>query len=534
MRRSIPTLSVLFVLVLGCDGGDPDDDAGRPSDTGPRPVRDAGPNDGGAKPDAADLDGGGAAVDAAQADAGAIPTTLVAHVTPGSAATGTERVSFGLPLARGALSDATQVVVSHGGTELAASRRGLATWPDGSLRSVQIQVDLTAAETDLDVAVGSAPSAGDLTEVPVADTLDGDEPRMWVTLPATWLAASGFAGPIVPDTEIAGTPLAAWDSVCDHDRYDTDAFLADSASRGVWLYDRVTVMLRGYARSGTLSPLRSAYREATLYREGLTGSGASTRIGVPGANDDLKYHYVQGLAMHYLLTGDDRFREAAEDVAARAASLWPSPGYAGGADFWTERHAGFGLLAYVWVAMVSDDEAATYVALADDAVTAYLDVQATYPAGYDDEDARCFAHHADAHGESYGYFGCSPWMSAILADAMHAYAELRGGANATRAHTSVIRLGRMLARDGRDGAGKPFYFMGVGTTDDEVDDFDEHWGETAYVIAMAWHLDGRRNASLRAAADELITGLATNGTAPHTRSFNWQCRSAVATPWFLR
>jgi len=75
---------------------------------------------------------------------------------------------------------------------------------------------------------------------------------------------------------------------------------------------------------------------------------------------------------------------------------------------------------------------------------------------------------------------------------------------------------------------------GVGTTDDEVDDFDEHWGETAYVIAMAWHLDGRRNASLRAAADELITGLATNGTAPHTRSFNWQCRSAVATPWFLR
>ena len=35
-------------------------------------------------------------------------------------------------------------------------------------------------------------------------------------------------------------------------------------------------------------------------------------------------------------------------------------------------------------------------------------------------DARCFAHTATAHGESWGGSGCSPWMSAILADALEA------------------------------------------------------------------------------------------------------------------
>jgi hypothetical protein len=51
---------------------------------------------------------------------------------------------------------------------------------------------------------------------------------------------------------------------------------------------------------------------------------------------------------------------------------------------------------------------------------------------------------------------------------------------------------------------------------------------------MAWHWSGRTDAALRATADDLIAGLADNGSSPHLRSFNWQCRSAVATPWYLR
>jgi hypothetical protein len=76
--------------------------------------------------------------------------------------------------------------------------------------------------------------------------------------------------------------------------------------------------------------------------------------------------------------------------------------------------------------------------------------------------------------------------------------------------------------------------MGVGTTMDEVDDYDEHWGESAYVIAMAWHHGGRSEATLKTAATELLAGTKSKGTAPHMRSYNWQCRSAVATPYYLQ
>ena len=174
------------------------------------------------------------------------------------------------------------------------------------------------------------------------------------------------------------------------------------------------------------------------------------------------------MAIHYLLTGDDRFRESAEQIAERAADLW-DPTYSGDAnDFWTERHAGFQLLAYVAAMTVSDDKAAEFQALADTAVQTFLEVQATYPAGYDDPAARCFAHDAAAHGEDFGYFGCSPWMSAILADGLEGYAIERGGSEAQAARQSIVELGRIVARDGRDAEGRPFYWMGVGTDQDEI------------------------------------------------------------------
>jgi hypothetical protein len=75
--------------------------------------------------------------------------------------------------------------------------------------------------------------------------------------------------------------------------------------------------------------------------------------------------------------------------------------------------------------------------------------------------------------------------------------------------------------------------MGVGTTQDIVDDYDEHWGESAYVVAMAWHHAGRTDTTLRRVADQLVAGLRSRGEAGQLRSFNWQCRSAVATPFFL-
>jgi hypothetical protein len=124
-------------------------------------------------------------------------------------------------------------------------------------------------------------------------------------------------------------------------------------------------------------------------------------------------------------------------------------------------------------------------------------------------------------------------MSAILADGLDAYATERGGRKAADARAGIVKLGRILARDGRDASGKPYYWLGVGTVTD-VDAYDEHWGEAAYVIAMAWHHQGKTETPLRTAADALVAGTKAHGSVPDTRSFNWQCRSAVATPFYLR
>ncbi|MBX7083345.1 MAG: hypothetical protein K1X88_29330 [Nannocystaceae bacterium] len=480
----------------------------------------------------ADSSGGGGSDDTGLPPA----ESVTVHLVPQDGVSGVQRVNFAVPLWPGALVDGDAVTVSASGNALPSYRRVLASHRDGSVRSVQIQVELElAGETDVAVDFGVA---GDVLEpVDVAQTLidpqGRDGPRVWALLPATWLSDSGVTGPQLPADATVGA-ATAWAQLCDYDAWGIDTFEAAAADTGSWLYDRPTALYRGYARTGALSPLSSAYREAARYVADTTGSGASLQIPVPDASDDLKYHYAQLAAIHYLLTGDDRFREYAEDIATRAHDLWPDPDYAGGADFWTERHAGFALLAYVWAAIVSDDEAATFDGWADEAVDAYLAVQQDFPPGYDDPDARCFAHEAEAHGEDYGYVGCSPWMSAILADGIDAWIRERDGDAAASGKLALVQLGRIVARDGLDGEGRPFYWMGVGTDADEVDGYDEHWGESAYVVAMAWWHDGGRDAELRAAADALVAGFASHGEIGQLRSFNWQCRSAVATPWYLQ
>lgn len=478
--------------------------------------------------------------DAAGQPANAAASSVMVHLVPRAGVSGQQRVNFAVPLPRGMLTSIANVRVRRGGADVAAGRRALAMYPGGSIRSVQIQFDIQiSGPVDVEVRIGEAAVAGSVPLVPVANTLvssgGAQIPRVWASLPAQWLSASGVFGPQVTEASVAGTPLAAWSDLCDYGAYDNDAFLGEMGDGAVWLYDRGTVMYRGYARGGAGDPLYTAYRETSIYRSGITGSGSSTDIGVPGKAGDLKYFYVQNMALHYLLSGDDRFRESAEQIAGKVGDLW-DPWYINDGHHWTERNAGFMLLAYVWAAIVSDNRAAEFAALADDTVDAVLDRQAENPpgGGYSNQNARCFSHSADAHGEDYGYWGCSPWMSAILADGLDAYASERSGARQTAARQSIVKLGRIIAAQGRDGEGRPYYWMGVGNNNDEVDDYEEHWSEAAYVVAMAWYHGGKKEPSLKQAADQLVVGFRDRGEAPHLRSFNWQCRSAVATPFYLK
>jgi hypothetical protein len=483
-------------------------------------------------------DGGVEVADAPSMTEPATPDELDVTLVP-DGVTGTQRVNFAVPFSLGKLGDADSIRILAGNTELPAARRVLARYDDGSARSVQLQVDVDVSTTttltlQLGVTGATGPSLAAVTTT-LAGTGNNVHPRVWVQLPADVLAASGFAGPVTPRSQVQGTALDVWTSQCDYNRWDTAAFIANQSSgREGWLFDRVTAMYRGYAITGSTVPLRSAYREAAIYLAGMTiSNGVTTGIAPPDANTDLKYYYGQGMALHYLLTGDDRYREAAEAVSAKVVTMW-NPRYNGGSGFWTERHAGFALLAHEWATIVSDDKAAASAARAETAVTAYLDGQMAYPTNYSDPNARCFGHSAGAHGEDYGTMGCSPWMSAILADALDAYARRVGGTRATQARQAIVRLGRIIARDGLDSSGKPYYWLGIGSASDEVDGYNEHWGEAAYIIGMAWDFSGRTETNLKQKADALVTGFSTKGVLAHVRSFNWQCRSAVMAPTFLK
>lgn len=477
---------------------------------------------------------------------GVTPSSVTVTLTRASGVTGVQRVNLGVPLPDGV--SATTFAARVGGAIVPTFSRVLASYPSGRARSIQVQFDVPAATTTADLEAGmTAPS---LSAVAV-DTLLQDEalgsamvrtPRVWATLPASWLVASKVGGHLVPNTLLTTAPLNAWRTKCDAATWGSTAFASQLGTAGPWLYDRGTTFFRLYAVSGGLPVLQSAYRETDLYRQRILANSTTP------PSSDLKYVYTQNLALHYLLTGDDRFREAAETVAARA----PVSGYTGAIStgFWTERHAGFGLLANVFAARVSDDQAATFRTRANTIVTNLIAIQDTAlslsgaPTNKNlDAMHRCFAHTPQAHDISEyvnldsamsATLVCSPWMSAIAADGLEAYADDAAPAQRTAALNAIVRLGRRLANgDNRGPTGRPHYLLGVDGAN-APDSFDEHWGEVAYVAAMAWHYSGRSDATLRTNAMHFVTGFSTNGSIGQLRSFNWQCRSAIATPYYLQ
>lgn len=457
-------------------------------------------------------------------------------------------MNFGLPVADGT-APTTPIAARINGAIVATFSRPLATYRSGSARAFQVQFDAPATATTAELLLGtSAPALA----VAAVDSLLQDEalgssmvrtPRVWVTVPASWLTASTVAGHLLPNAQVTTAPFDAWKTLCNANQYGSSAFAAQQGTAGSWLYDRGTALYRAYAVSGALSPLQSAYRETDLYRQRLLASSATP------PSSDLKYNYTQNLALHYLLTGDDRFREAAETIANRATVS----GYTGAisGSFWTERHAGFGLLANVYAARVSDDQAATFRARADTIVGNLEAIQNTAlvltaaPANKNlPSTHRCFAHTPQAHDLSEyvnldssmpATLVCSPWMSAIVAEGLEAWADDAASTDRQRGLDAIIRLGRRLTNpDNRNPAGgRPHYLLGVDGAN-APDDFDEHWGETAYVGAMAFHYAGRSDATLRTNTMHFVTGFATDGAIGQLRSFNWQCRAAIATPFYLQ
>jgi hypothetical protein len=183
-----------------------------------------------------------------------------------------------------------------------------------------------------------------------------------------------------------------------------------------WLYDRSAAMYVLYMRSGSFKALREAVRSTDFYKNHIRTDGSFDLNSF-----DPKYSYNESMAYTYWLTGDDsvlpvipRIVDAYQNVATR----W-SPTL----NMFTERHAGFKLLANVVAYEVLGDTA--YKNKVSEIVGDFIWHQngagGQMPANRIDGG---LYHTGKQHTEgSKNAYLASPWMSALIVDAMvRAYA----------------------------------------------------------------------------------------------------------------
>ncbi len=265
-----------------------------------------------------DLSASGAAANAQAKDVG---VTLY----PAADSLGTRRVSFGFPLAPGALLSTANVKVTDAttGQEIPAFVRSLGAWThipaqnllcgglqasgNPGIRSVLIQFDHAFTSTSpvqVTVGINRARAQSLTTEVPVRNTYrvvnDGTydpavshgvtvhEPAVLAAVDHSYLACSS----LVPMVDTAGSRayMAKSDQATDDFFYSVineaypfkqswpvtdlvhdlaDFYTADSVDE--WLYDRAQTFYNGYIRTGDVTMLREANRASDHYNQNIYG-----------------------------------------------------------------------------------------------------------------------------------------------------------------------------------------------------------------------------------------------------------------------
>ncbi len=483
-------------------------------------------------------------------------------------------VSFGVPFPRGVVASAAVVRVTDGsGAELPAHVAELARWrplgPDApqteSLRAALVQVSLRFASRDpiaLDVHWGSAPAAvapraadpwaawspiaGSTffpDAYPAAD--DVREPLVFATFPAAWLGACILRTRTEPFGTDAGwaffddaAPQFARTGVSDVDARVTAGNRIDWVRAAEpWLFQRALTLFGMYLRSGDVAWLRHAHRAAQFYGAHLGADG--TFDLAPG---DLKYAYGSALWLDLVLTGDTRHLPRIAAVA-RAGAGWGET-YTARTGFWTERHQTYALLAALvaWEATGEASHAARVRTVATETAR-----QAREPvSGWAAEG--CILHTQDAHeGDGVTDPICSPWMSALLAEAMFRYyvhSQDRAALELLASLADFVRTTGSAA----DGAGLSPYYLVSSRRRDEPD--IEHACDVAGLVARgAWarRALGGDAAPLVATTRGLLTNCRANLESWHrpggpaaglaewrlspARKLNWWFGTTLDLPW---
>lgn len=504
------------------------------------------------------------------------------HPSAATATGSATKVAFGVPFPRGFVADVANIRVTNAaGTEIPAAVSQILPWRSiggsdpASVRAALVYVDYTFANRDavtLNVSWGTARTQNLTGSQPAPDTLwipiassgtnaaeypSGDairEPSVYVTLPADWMSKSLLRSRSQPSG--TNSTLAWFDAntvnfgrTAVNDVASTvpsSAFINYTGGEEPWLFDRAMALYNVYLRTGDVKWLRHAHRASQWYAGKVNSIGI---FSLASYAHDLKYSYGVSLLTDYLLTGDARLAAPIQRVAAAGVAEWQTT-YSTSIGFWTERHHTYALLAAVTAYELTGaaEHATRATALAD------LTISMSNNA------AKCPLHTVEQHEGVAGdtRMMCSPWMSALLADAMMRYYVVSKDADVI---TWLAGMGDYVQNyalyDGGieaselGGLKMPWYMVGpTGRVEDGRGWGDvEHACDVAGLVAKAvWAKGvlGQSKTALQTTANDLLTTCKWShdywhrsaATLPEwrlapARKFNWWFGTTLDLGWML-
>ncbi|MEW9798970.1 hypothetical protein [Alteromonas sp. CYL-A6] len=311
-----------------------------------------------------------------------------------------------LPVIKNHIPVKADVTLSHQGKPVSATFYSRLAWPKtGEVEYVRLLVIEPAQPLDAGQYTITWQSA-DAAIRPFWGTLTNTE-RAGVTMP--WLQQVVLLNTLIVDE-------ADWyrDAMTLHARYIADDLEMEKDNYPItkashWLYDKPQSFFQMYLLNNDRWALRQAVRYANFYVANITEEGFFGLTSRP----DVKYIMSRGLTYYFLLYGDDDIRDAV--TRQYHASLEWDPDYDVGRGFWTERNQAAVLntaIAY-WELTGSDDAKARIDAIID------ATYKMTFRPVNDWPFRSCPQHTLQSHeGKGGDVAVCSPWMMALLADAL--------------------------------------------------------------------------------------------------------------------
>lgn len=359
-------------------------------------------------------------------------------------------VSNGIPFAPGQLTSEREVALFHGGEELPIATKILARWPgDQSIRSLLVQFRLPMTEGQQSVTMRWGQPG---TTKPLALTeVSWEIPEALALLPARWLCASQVIGEQAPMYDHAFPEYDARLKQYYPKRRD-DRLKGDIREDGYYSTPHVFYQL--YVRSGDPEMFLAARKEAISYRDHEILHEGPDR-GRHRKYAETRYIYVEALADDYLLTGDERSRAVAQEMAEHLKGRFP-PSKAfypkDATNFWTEREAAFPLLGFLAYYEISGDR--EYLRAAGEIVENLYKMQQQWP-GRGGFIHNLYAHDTEEHGRRDEYGG-SPFMTGLLLEGIIKYHQLTGSQTAAQ---SILLALDWLMNEGLANDGTTFQYL---------------------------------------------------------------------------